>query len=191
MDEYLLKRMEEDAALAAEEAGGADLTELGKRALALEKQIKGYENDAKRLKKELERMMRYSIPDAFRVAGVSEFGFVHEGGKARMSTGTKVVGSLTRADDKDAAIEYLEANGLKGAIKTKLAMQFDKDEEEEVEKTVKLLTQTSNRHVDVERGIHPQTLVAFVREKLKEDPTFDYEKVGCTAITEAKFTLRR
>lgn len=191
MDEYTLRQMEQDAALAQEEADGKDLTQLGQEALDLEALIASHELEAERLKKELQRLMRYSIPAALSVAGIPGYDFeTPDGRTARIAKDTKVVGTLSNAQDKEAAIEYLEENGLRGAIKTRIDIEFDKDEDEQADRVYGLLRQNTNKPVDRDRTIHPQTLMAFVRNKLKEDPDFDFEKVGCVAITEAKFTRR-
>lgn len=49
----------------------------------------------------------------------------------------------------------------------------------------------TGKHPHLSRSINAQTLMAFVRQKLKEDPTFDYERVGITAYPQAKFTKRK
>lgn len=190
MDQSLIEQMERDARLAEEEADGKDLQQLGQEALDLEALKASHEAEVERLNKQLERLMRYSIPAALRAAGTSGYDFHHAGGVARITTDIKVVGSLSNAEDKQAAIEYLEENGLLGVFKTKIDVEFGKDDEEQARRIYELLRNNTNNPVELDKTIHPMTLIAFVRHKLKEDPTFDFEKVGCVAMTKAKFTKR-
>lgn len=184
----LTEEMEVDARRAIERYDGTKLPELGKAALELEAEIKQAEERAKELKKELEALTRYVIPNALTEAGVDEFGFDHEGGRARMKLDVKVVGSLSRAVDEEEAVRYLEANGFSGAVKSVVSLDFTEQERELAETVMERLLQWGEPHMA--RKIAPQTLMAFVRAKLKEDPSFDFEKVGMTAFTEAKFTVR-
>jgi hypothetical protein len=47
------------------------------------------------------------------------------------------------------------------------------------------------RHPTMIRKLAPATLMSFVRNKLAEDPTFDFAKVGTLAFPRAKFTTRK
>lgn len=188
----MIDQMEADAKAAAEEYDGSDLTALGERAWTLEIQIAEAEASVKALKKDLEKIMRYAIPQALTAAGVDEFGFDNANGdRCRIGMEMKVVGSLRQAPDEDAAVHYLEDSGLAGVIRKSVSLDFAEDEAEEAENLVVAIEGITGRYPQLTRTIHPSTLAAFVREKLREDPTWDYEKVGFTAFPQAKFTKRR
>jgi hypothetical protein len=184
--------MEADAKAAAEEYDGVELQELGNKAWELEQEIAGLEGQAKALKKQLEKLMKYAIPQALAVAAVDEFGFDNAvGDRCRIAMETKVVGSLRQAEDEDDAVAYLEESGLAGVIRKQVALDFAEDEAEQADGLVKMLEEITGRVPHLTRTIHASTLAAFVRAKLKEDPTWDYERVGFTAFPQAKFTKRR
>lgn len=186
----LIDQMEADAALASEENVGKNLQELGRDALALENEIAALEGAAREKKKKLERIMRYSIPKELAQIGIDEFGVEVDGGTARIKMDTKVVGSLRNAPDEEEAVLYLEAEGLAGVVRSEVTMDFPEDERDKASHLAALIKGATNREPFVKRDINAQTLMAFVRAKLKEDPTFDYAKVGITAFPQAKFTKR-
>lgn len=183
--------MEADAAAALAEYDGVGLRDLGTKALEIETEIETLELTLKALKKDLEKIMRYAIPQALSVAGIDEFGVTHDGGEARIKMEIKVVGTLRNAPDEDAAVAYLEASGLAGAVKSVIELDFTEGEREVAESLLPQLTELTGKYPNLSRSINPQTLMAFVRQKLKEDPTWDYEKVGISAFPQAKFTKRR
>ena len=183
----MIEQMEADAAAAKEQYAGHTLTELGTKALSLEEEITALEDAAKAKKKDLEKIMRYAIPQELAKIGIDEFGV----GDARIKMETKVVGTLRNAPDEDDAVAYLEASGLAGAVRSVIELDFTEGEREMAENLMPQLTELTGRHPHLSRSINAQTLMAFVRQKLKEDPTFDYERVGITAYPQAKFTKRR
>ena len=188
----IIDQMEAEAAAAAEEFDGAMLEDLGQQAWQLEIDIAAAEAETKGLKKRREKIMKYGIPQALAVAGVDEFGFDNaEGNRCRIAMETKVVGTLSNAEDEDVAVAYLEESGLAGVIRKQVALDFVEDESEAAENLVVAIEGVTGRYPQLTRTIHPSTLASFVRQKLKEDPTWDYEKVGFTAFPQAKFTKRR
>jgi hypothetical protein len=187
----MIAQMEADAAAAKAQYAGVGLTELGKQALDLESMIEERENQLTVLKKELEKIMRYAIPQALAEVGIDEFGVTHDGGVARIKLETKVVGSLRNAPDEDAAVVYLEANGLSGVVRSVIELSFAEEERDVADQLLPQLEALTGKHPHLSRSINAQTLMAFVRQKLKEDPTFDYERCGITAYPQARFTKRR
>jgi hypothetical protein len=182
--------MEEDAVQAANDYDGVGLTELGQKALEIMTEISDLEAQADAKKKNYERIMRYAIPEALAVAGISEFGFATGTGNARVKMATKVLGSLSKSPNEDEAVAYLEEQGFSGAIKSVLQVDFTEDERDQADAMAQQIHELNDRYPTVARVIHPQTLMAFVRAKLVDDPSFDYEKVGTTAVPMAKFTQR-
>jgi hypothetical protein len=187
----MIAAMEADAAAAKEQYAGVSLTELGRQALDLENMIEEREQSTKVLKKELEKIMRFAIPEALAQIGIDEFGVSHDGGEARIKMETKVVGSLRNAPDENAAVAYLEASGLSGVVRSVIELDFAEEERELADQIMPQLEALTGKHPHLSRSINAQTLMAFVRQKLKEDPTFDYERCGITAYPQARFTKRR
>lgn len=190
MDEQTLKQMEADAD-EREPSDTAKLSELGTKAYILDHEISEMEGIVKEKKRELTRYLERLIPEAMAEQSLPEFGFETPFGTvARLAVAVKVVGSLRNAEDQDAAVAYLEASGFEGGVKTTLSLDYTEEEREEAYKLLNDLTTTTGKHPHIDRVIHPQTLAAFAREKIAEDPSWDYRRVGLTALTTAKFTRR-
>lgn len=93
---------------------------------------------------------------------------------------TIVSGSLPKDEDKRKdAIKYLVKIGGKALISTEINYSFEKGEEALVkafERHVKGFNQPLNS--TSKSGVHPQTLAAFVREKLEKNQPVDPELLG-------------
>ena len=69
---------------------------------------------------------------------------------------------------KDEAFKFLEDSGNDSIIKSEVDMTFGKGEEErELEKKAVALLTESGIPFEQKRGIHPQTLKAFVKEQIE------------------------
>jgi hypothetical protein len=182
------------AADAEERASAADTTsleELGRSALRLEFEMAQLEDALKAKKKALDTLMEQLIPQALSVAGISEFGFTTEdGGRARIESGTQVFASWSGVVDKERAVAYLEANGFAGGVVTEVKLAFTEDERELAESVSEDIAAAAGRAPAIVRTVNPSTLRAFISQRLKEDPAFDYALVGGTVVKRSKFTKR-
>ncbi len=187
----LIDEMEAEALRAKEEFADQGLKDLAALALGIEENITSIEDALSDEKKKLERIMRYAIPDRLAQIGVDEFGFeMPDGRRPRIKLEIKVLGSLNAAPDMEAAVEYLEAAGMKGTIKSVIEIDYTEDEREEAKEMLERII-SEGRHPTMLRKLAPATLMSFVRNKLAEDPTFDFAKVGTLAFPRAKFTTRK
>lgn len=187
----LIDEMEAEALRAKAEFADQGLKELAILALDIEDNITVLETALSDEKKKLERIMRYAIPDRLAQVGVDEFGFeMPDGRRPRIKLEIKVLGSLNAAPDMEAAVEYLEAAGMKGTIKSVIEIDYTEDEREEAKEMLERII-SEGRHPTMLRKLAPATLMSFVRNKLAEDPTFDFAKVGTLAFPRAKFTTRK
>ena len=191
MDEEMMARAQSDAAEIEAVADMTQLEELGNQALVLEDQIAASEAQTELLKKDLESLMRYKIPQALSVAGIPEYGFDGPRGRCRIVKEIKVVGSLSNVENPDDAIAYLEESGMSGTIKSQLTVDFRPDEKEKADEASVDLARLTGKNPILTRTVHPQTLMAFVRQKINEEEAFDYERVGCVAFPQARFSKRR
>lgn len=187
----LIDEMEAEAERAKAEFADEGLKELGALALTIEEGIDAMETALSDEKKRLERIMRYAIPDRLAQIGIDEFSFeMPDGRRPRIKNEIKVVGSLNAAPDMEAAVEYLEAAGMKGTIKSVIEIDYTEDERELAKEMLERI-EREGRHPTMIRKLAPPTLMAFVRAKLAEDPKFDFAKVGTLAFPRAKFTTRK
>jgi len=187
----LIDEMEAEALRAKAEFADEGLKDLAALALGIEDNIASMETALSEEKKRLERIMRYAIPDRLAQVGVDEFGFeMPDGRRPRIKMEVKVLGSLNAAPDMEAAVEYLEAAGMKGTIKSVIEIDYTEDERELAKEMLERI-EREGRHPTMIRKLSPPTLMAFVRQKLAEDPNFDFAKVGTMAFPRAKFTTRK
>lgn len=175
----------------AEKLSLEELTALGIEAWEIDKEITELEQTLKDRKSDLKKIMERTLPEALMVAGLSEFGFETPAGtRARMMTETKVLGTLRNAPDQEAAIKYLEASGFEGAVKTNVSIDLTEEEREQLEKVMDDIGSVTGKYPNAVRNINAGTLAAFGRQKLKDDPTWDFAKVGLNAYPNTKFTAR-
>jgi hypothetical protein len=80
-----------------------------------------------------------------------------------------------------ACFEWLRQSGLDGIIKTVVAANFGKGEDQEAQKVLDLLTQ-AGVVADVKSTIHPQTLKAFIKERITKGLDLDLELFGATVV---------
>ncbi len=182
-----MQGMEDEAAKDTETNDTSRVEAAIARALALEEEIADGEEKVKALKKDLEGIMGSMLPQLMQQAGVVEFGTADG---SRIKLGPKAYGSLRQAPNEEEAVAYLEANGFEGGVLTKLVMDFTESEREAAAEAAKNLSEATHKQATLGRQINAQTLMAFCREKVAEDPTFDAAKVGVTVFTAAKFTKR-
>jgi hypothetical protein len=77
--------------------------------------------------------------------------------------------------------EWLRQSGLDGIIKTVVAANFGKGEDQEAQKVLDMLTE-AGVVADVKSTIHPQTLKAFVKERITKGLEFDLELFGASVV---------
>jgi len=185
-----MDELEEDILEMGQEDHSA-LQKLGTAAWALDAEIALLESDIAAKKKALRKLLERDLVESMGAAALAEFGFTTpSGSKARMCTETKVRGSLRYAPDQEEAVAFLESTGFKGGVKTNVSIDLTEEERSDLERMCDNINRATGKHTNVTRQVNPQTLMAYGREKLKYDPTWDYEKVGLTAITSVKFTTR-
>jgi hypothetical protein len=188
----LLAEMEQDVAdiqAAAAEDAPMTLVDMIARAHSLDNQINDLELTMKAAKKELEDLMRLRIPTELDKVGVPEIGAEVNGTRVRVALDFAAYGSLAKAPDLDAAVEYLEANGFEGGVLTTVSAQFRREARADAEALADKIRETGSDAV-IEEDVNHSTLRAFVRQKVQEDPDFDAARVGVTIVRQAKFTVR-
>lgn len=72
---------------------------------------------------------------------------------------------ITEAN-KPKALHWLLKNNFGGIIKTQVNIAFGKGEHEKADAAYQMLRQSFDKDVSLEEGVHPQTLKAFVKERL-------------------------
>ena len=79
------------------------------------------------------------------------------------------------------AVQWLDDNDYGGIVKRQLIFEFGKDDHEKVKKFKKLMAPIIKEHKLVmkdKQAIHPQTLLAWVKERLKEGDNLPVDTFG-------------
>lgn len=176
----------EDFEPAVPEAGQlASIKTVVDRALELQRNIETTDDYLKELRGELHTITTRTLPDIMASAGTSEF---------KSDDGTKVTikdfvsGSLPKEEDARAAafiwLESVEAGDL---IKNTLRFDFDRGEDN-MASEIKAKADELGIAFDAKRDVHPQTLAAFARERMREGLPIELERIGLVAGRAAKIT---
>ena len=163
------------------------IEDLVNRAFELVRNIDEYEAALKALKADLQVLTHNSIPEAMTLAGTSSF---------KTTKGVKVdikdyvSGTLPKDDYARArALSWLEENGAAAIIKGTITAEFPKGEDNAALRS-QAAEALSNLHVDFyeQEGVHPQTLAAFARERVKHGEPVPFEMLGLSTGRMAKIT---
>lgn len=153
------------------------------KAIRMRRLIERTEERLQRLKADLTALQRREIPDILAEIGTTIWP-APDGGKVQIET--RIAGSLSQSPDLEEAVKYLEAEGFKGAMETTLSVKFSDDERELAADLAKAINATTDHTVILNRAIHPQTLAAWARARLKAGKTVKHALVGLSLWREAK-----
>lgn len=157
-----------------------------REAIDLETTVKEVEEELKAYKKALQHVQTITVPDLMAQIGLSEAVIDN----VRVTVEQKIVGGWPK--DEEAArkaAQWLETHDAGGLIKVELGLQFGRGELEEAHKVASELA-AEGYEPEVNETVHPQTLYAFARERLKSGEDIDLETLGLTALRLAKLKLR-
>lgn len=162
----------------------SEIVTLAKREKEVEAQKDKLEEQLKVINARLTRLREEDLPSAMAEAGVKEF---------KLEDGTKVtvkdeVYCSLSESMKGEAFAWLAKVKADGIIKCVVEVAFGRGDRE---KAAKLYAQLVKRKVDVTMGesIHPQTLKAFVGERLREKQEMPLELFGARPISRAVVKL--
>lgn len=171
----------------AADAAPADLKLLNQKldeAVTLKEFIDQMEDDLSAAKKTMNHLNTVTLPDLMAEIGVEEI--TQRGWKVKVAD--FVSGSLPKEADKRAvAISWLVSHGGGDLIKSDLKVTFGRDDYESALKLAKSI-EDSGYAPSLESGVHPQTLAAFARERIKNGEPVDTEMLGLYTGRVAKYT---
>ena len=102
-----------------------------------------------------------------------------------ISIKSKVGGSLNYSKDKDGGLAWLRANEFSGIIKSSLEAAFADDQFDLAVSVAAMLADQFALKVEVDRAVHPQTLIAWAKARMEEGGVVPLELLGLTAWREA------
>lgn len=159
------------------------LVAMAEEAVATEQLVAELEDNLASVKKTLNNLKTVQLPDAMAEAGVSEF---------QLQNGFKIViddfvaGSLPKDEyRREAAINWLTSHGAESLIKTEVNLKFEKSQHNQA---LSLISELSDRGMNVnsQMGVHPQTLIAHVKERLRSGEEVPLDVLGLFAGRIAK-----
>jgi hypothetical protein len=153
----------------------ANVRRLAERAVSLERAVETLEADLKIYKAELLTLRREKIPDAMSEHGLTEF-------KLEDGSGIKVrnyvSGTLPKTPiERLFALRLLEENGGEALITNDLTVSFQKKDHNRAIALADEL-KSAGYEPQIESTVHPSTLAAWCREKVREGAQIDFTALG-------------
>lgn len=174
---------EEQGAVPAAPDALARLNEKLAEAIDLKLATDQLEEDLAAAKKQLNNLNTTVIPDMMAELGMEEC--TQRGWKVKV--GEFVSGSLPKDEARlNQAIRWLEEHDAGELIKTSLSVIFTKSQHNEALSLAGQIEQQGFAP-NVSSTVHPQTLMAFARERLKNGEDLDTEVLGLYTGRVAKF----
>lgn len=187
----LFKTVGEALASSSPEVG--KVIALADEAKLLEAHIEQLDGELKSANARYNEIKTKLIPDAMSAMGSSEW--TAEDKSIKIKVEDFIAGSLPKSTDEDPearqrALGLVEAYGGQDIIKTEVNLAFSKSEHNEAMNAVGVLRDMGLDPV-VESGIHPQTYLAFIRERLKNGEEVDIAGLGLFQGRKAKITIKK
>lgn len=161
----------------------SEVAELAARQREAEQYVEQCQKELKRAQEQLRDIAEGELPNLMDELGLSEF---------KTTDGTKIIVSekIRAGISKDrapAAMAWLRQHGHSRLIKHTVSVEFDKDEDERAQQLLEEL-QLGEFEAEDRQVVHPQTLQAFVRQKLEagEDVPLELFGVHRQRITKIK-----
>lgn len=176
--------IEEGAQAPSDSSAMQRMMRVAAEVIEAETTIESLEETLSDLKKRLNHMKTVELPDLMAENGCSSFTHADSGREIEVSD--FVAGSLTKkTDERKLAIDWLAANGAADMIKSEVSVEFGKTEHNLAKDLAAKLAQ-EGYFVEEKEGIHAQTLLAFVREKMRNGEDVPLEMLGLFAGRVAK-----
>lgn len=151
------------------------ITTTAQRAVDLKAQIDDLDKTLGELKREYSDMTQNTLPSQMASAGLSKFS-LEDGTEIKVDD--FVSGSIPKDPErKKAALDWLLDNGAEDIIKTDVGMQFGKSEFDKAQ-IVAAELKAQGLPVTIETGVHPMTLQAFARERIRGGEALDLTALG-------------
>lgn len=180
MSDDLTKLMEQDfeetLASSVEKVDQQGLTSVAALARQIrdkEERIEDLEEKLKDEKKALLKLTDEEMPAMLAEIGISSFS-LDDGSTVEVK---QTYGASILMDNRPAAYEWLRDNGYDDIIKNTVLCQFGRGEDDQAS-AFAALAQQRGYVPEQKTEIHPQTLRAFVKERVEEGDAFPMELFG-------------
>jgi len=177
MSDELLKMMEQDTAESSvEKLDQQELSTVAGLARAIrekEAHIEDLERQLKDEKKALLKMTDEELPTMLAELGLSSM-TLDDGSDVTVK---QTYGASIRVDDKPAAFEWLRNHGYDDIIKNQVLCVFGRGEDDQASAFQAFASQQGYA-AEQKTEIHPQTLRAFIKERVENGDDFPMELFG-------------
>lgn len=167
---------EEASATAVEKVsqqGLGSVAELAKAIRLAEDRIAKTEDMLKEYKKELLRLTDEELPAMLAELGLSSFS-LDDGSTVEVK---QTYGASIKVDNRPAAFEWLREHGYDDIIKNTVACSFGRGEDDRAS-AFAAFAEKEGYFAEQKTEVHPQTLRAFVKERVEAGDEFPMELFG-------------
>ncbi len=156
-----------------DQAGLQTVAELARKIRDEEEYISSLESDLKKAKKGLMKLTDEDLPTMLAEIGLSSM---------KLDDGSEVTvkqtyGASILVDNRPVAYEWLREKGYDDIIKNTVACQFGRGEDDKAS-AFKAIAEKEGHYAEQKTEIHPQTLRAFVKERVENGDDFPMELFG-------------
>ena len=175
----LLDEMAEDSAieskksLSTDNAGLKTIAELAEKIQSQEQQVADTEEKLKKQKEELRKLQNEELPMLMQEIGFKKFE-LEDGSSVNIKE--IYAGSISQAN-KEKAFNWLRQNKFDDIIKNTVTTAFGKGEDTAAKNFMDIAEQAGYTPVQ-KTEVHPQTLKAFIKERVEGGDEFPMELFG-------------
>lgn len=167
---------EEASATAVEKVsqqGLGSVAEIARAIRAAEDRIAHVEEQLKEYKKELLKLTDEDLPAMLQELGLSSF-TLDDGSTVEVKP---TYGASIKVDNRPAAFEWLREHGYDDIIKNTVACSFGRGEDDRAS-AFAAFAEREGYFAEQKTEVHPQTLRAFVKERVEAGDEFPMELFG-------------
>ena len=164
------------------------LSTLARLMVAQEDDVENTEALLTQKKAVLERLKRIDLPEAMRELGLSQITLDETG---EVITVHDDVSASIPEKHRVEAFAWLIKRGYDGIIRTKVSIEYSRGDHDKAIVDAQTISQTLLRPTALDETIHPQTLRAFVRERMEAGDAIPMELFGIHPYSEAKVKRKK
>lgn len=159
------------------------LMTMGEQLTAATEAVAEAEQQLKDAKKRRDQLALEDIPTLADELGVQDGSITMRDGR-RLELKRDVAASIPERQ-REAAMDWLRRNNFSGLIKTQVVANFDRGDNERAKQVVDRVA-AEHDDVQMKEVVHPQTLKAFIRERLAAGEDFPWETFGAHPYMKAE-----
>lgn len=161
------------------------VAQLANRWIETKRAVADLEAKLKTAKEAHRKVAEEELPDAMHQAGLKEFETLDGHQVSVQPVVSASWPSDERPDRVERAVAFLRSADALDLLTCEVICAFSKKEQEAAVEVYERLRGDNRAKVQLKQRVHPQTLAAFVRERLREGKSVDMEALGVSTLTRA------